>query len=73
LHSLPGAYCLESENAQERRPARIADALGEVVALEPVGRLHVLMRDGVVGAHERERRLVMKVGALPPHFLMRLG
>ena len=65
--SLPGACCLESEDAQERAPARIMDALGEMVVLEHVGRLQVLVIDHVVVAHQRERRLVVEVLSLALH------
>ena len=42
FHSLPGACSLESEDGEESRPPSIADALGEVVVPDHVGRLQVL-------------------------------
>src|SRR5262249_17312720 len=40
---------------------------------EPVGRLQVLVRERVVGPHERERRLVVEVAALLPDVLVLAG
>ena len=47
-HSSTGACCLVGEDAQERAPPRISDAFGEMVILEHIGRLQILMIDGVV-------------------------
>ena len=63
-HSLPGACSLESEDGQEPRPARIADALGKVVVLDPMGRLPIFMGDAIVGAHQPCCVLVMEVAPL---------
>ena len=73
MHSLPGACCLEREDAQERRPARIGDALGKVVILDHVGDPQVLVIDDIAFAHKRQRRLMVKVLSLAAHSLMRLG
>src|SRR5262249_11436616 len=67
------AYCLQGEDAQEVSPSRVADARGEMLVPEPVGRLQVLVRERVVGPHERERRLVVEVAALPPDVLVLAG
>jgi hypothetical protein len=72
-HPPTGACCLESEDAQERRPPCIADALGEMVVSEHIADLQVFMKDHIVGADQCERRLVVKVLPLATHFLMRLG
>jgi hypothetical protein len=72
-YSLPGACCLESEVAQERRPPRITDTLGEMVVLEQSGRLQVFVVDRVVGTDQRQRCLVVKILPLSLHLLMRLG
>jgi hypothetical protein len=53
-------------------PSGIADALGKVVIPNQVGRLQVLVRDGVVLARQGERRLVVTVLSLTAHSLMRL-
>ena len=66
-----GACCLVGEDAQERAPSGILDALGKMVVLEHVGRLQVFVIDGVVLAHEGERRLMAKVPSLALHLLMR--
>src|SRR5262245_27958287 len=50
-YPLPSVCCFESEFAQELRPARVGDGLRETVILKQIGRLHVLMRDRVIGAH----------------------
>jgi hypothetical protein len=66
LHSLPSACCFEREDAQERAPPRIADALGESVVLEHVGRLQVFVIDRVSGADQGQRCVVVKVLPLGP-------
>jgi hypothetical protein len=40
------------------------------MVLEPVGRLHVFVIHHIVGTHQRQRRLVMKVLSLTLHLLM---
>jgi hypothetical protein len=72
LRSLPGAYCLESEDGQERRPAHITDTLGAMVIPDHVGRLQVFVLDGVVLAHQCQRRLVVEISPLAARLLMRL-
>ena len=47
--------------------------LGEMVVLEHVGRLQVLVIDRIVGSHQGQRRLVVKVLSLAAHLLMRFG
>jgi hypothetical protein len=71
-HSLPGTHCLESEEAQESTPARVTDALGEMMVPEQVGRPQVLVIDRVVLPDEYQCRLVVEVLPLPTHRLMRL-
>jgi hypothetical protein len=44
-----------------------------MVVPEQVGRLHILVIDGVVPPHQRERHLVMEVTASVADLLMRLG
>src|SRR4029450_12638338 len=56
-----GACWLGAQDAQERRPPRIADALGETVVLEPVGRLQILVIDHSVGSDQGQRCLVVKL------------
>jgi hypothetical protein len=73
LHFPTGVCRLVAQDAQEGPPACICDALGEVVILNHVADLQVFVIHGVVLAHERERRLLMKVLPLSPDFLMRLG
>ncbi len=61
----PGACCLGFEDGTELRPARIADALGEVAVPYQVGDPQVFQIDGVVVPQQRQRGLVVEVGALP--------
>ncbi len=68
-HSSPSVCCCGCEDAQELAPARVLNRLGQIVVLEQVGDLQVFMRDRVVLSHELECRLVVEVGALPPHCL----
>jgi hypothetical protein len=49
-HSPTGACCLEGENDQELGPSCIADAFGEMVVLEQIGRLQIFVIDDVVDA-----------------------
>ena len=69
--STPSVCCLGFEDGTELRPARIADALGEVAIPHHVGDLQIFEIDGVVVAEQLQRRLVVEVGALPLHRLMR--
>jgi hypothetical protein len=68
-----GACRLESEDGEKRRPARIGDALGEVVVLDHVGRVQVFVIDRIVRPHQGERRLMVKILPLALQLLMRLG
>jgi uncharacterized protein (DUF427 family) len=68
-----GTCCLEGKDAQESRPSSIADTLRKVMVLEQVGRLQVLMINGIVVADQSERDFMLEVLPLPPYFLMRLG
>ncbi len=67
----PGACCLGFEDGPEPRPAGIADALGEAAVPQQVGDLQVFQIDRVVGAQQRQRRLVVEVGPLSPDRLVR--
>ena len=62
--STPGPCCLGAEDGQALGPPRVAEARGQVVILDQVGRLHVFVRDRVVLPDQGERRLVVEVGAL---------
>jgi hypothetical protein len=62
--SLPGARCLERDDAQEPGPSGIAHAFREVVILEHIGRLRVLVGSDIVRAHQGERRSLLEVPAL---------
>ena len=70
-YPLPGAYGLESEDGQERRPARVIDAFREVMVLDHVGRLQLFMIDRIVGSDQGERCLVVEVLTLAAYRLMR--
>jgi hypothetical protein len=91
FHSLPGARCLESADAQEVAPCSVVNRRiqarfrsGPVVQLPAVaigdgrgaaaegGRLNSFNVDGVVGMHQRARRLVVKVRTLSAHVLLLL-
>jgi hypothetical protein len=71
--SAPSVHCFGCEDAQEARPARISDALGEAVILEHVGRLQIFVIEHIVLSHELERNLLVEVLSLAAHRLMRLG
>src|SRR5262249_3514007 len=63
--SLKSVCCFEIKAAQERPPRHVADALGDGVVPEQVGRLQILVVDDVELTHERQRALVVEVLALP--------
>jgi hypothetical protein len=67
----PGACCLGFEDATKRRPTSITDALGKVMVSYHVGDLQVFEVNGVVGSEQMQRGLMMEVGALALHRLMR--
>src|SRR5215831_6992128 len=64
---LPSLYRFERQDGQEPTPARIADALGEVVILDQVGRLQLFVIDRVALAHQRQGRLMVEVLPRPSH------
>src|SRR5258708_3708857 len=72
-HLTPGPCCLGFKDGTKRGPARIADALGQVVIPYHVADLQLFAVDRVVLAHQHVRRLVVKVAALPPDMLVLLG
>jgi hypothetical protein len=72
-HLPTGACCLVGKDGQECRPARILNGLSETVILEHIADLQIFVIDGVVLAHEGERRLMVKVPPLALHLLMRFG
>ena len=72
-HSTASICCFAFEDGPKLRPARIADAFGEVRILDQVGHPQVFQIDGVVGSHQGERRLVVKVPPLPLDLLVLLG
>jgi hypothetical protein len=61
MTSSTGACCRVGEEAQERAPPGILDALGEMVVLEQIADLQLRMRDRVIGLDQRERRLVVNI------------
>src|SRR5262249_14861229 len=63
-HLTPGAYCLGLQDGAKRCPARIADALGEVVIPHHIRNPHIFKIDHVVLAQQGERGLVMEVATL---------
>src|SRR5262249_52409525 len=71
--SSPSICCFGCEDAQERTPPGILDALGKMVVPEHVGCLQVLVVDGVVGLNQSPSHLVMKVLSLAARVLMRPG
>jgi hypothetical protein len=71
--SPPGACRLEGEDDEERAPSRVSHRLGQLVMLDHGGGLEILMLDAVVLLDERERGLMVKVGALALHVLLRQG
>ena len=60
----PGACCPGFEDGAESRPARIADAPGEVTVPDHAGDPQIFEIDGVVLAEQGKRRLVVEVAAL---------
>src|SRR5579859_3469333 len=69
----PGACCLGFEDGPELRPARISEALSQVMVPDHVSDPQIFQGDGVVLAQEIQRGLVVEVRALSLHRLMRLG
>jgi hypothetical protein len=69
-NSLPGAFCLESEDSPELRPSSVRDGLGQVVIPNHVGNLQVFYVDHIVAAYQHERSLMVKVSSLPLNVLM---
>ena len=67
----PAHAALASRMRTELRPARIADALGEVMVPDHIGDPQIFEIDRVVLAHEIQRGLVVEVGALALQRLMR--
>ena len=73
MHSLSRRLQLEGKDSEELSPARIADALGQVVIPHQVGHSQVFMIDHVVGLHQLGGLLVMEVAALPCNVLLGFG
>src|SRR5262249_37052846 len=71
--STASVHCCAFEEGRERRPARISDALSEVVIAHHAGNPQVFKIHRVVGAQRMQRGLVMEVAPLPTHFLMLAG
>src|SRR5262249_9789915 len=69
-HSTASVCCFALEQAPKRRPAGIADALGQMGVADQVGHPQVFERDHVVAPQQRERGLVMGVAALPLYLLV---
>jgi hypothetical protein len=70
-HSTPGACCLGFEDGTECGPAGITDALGQVSVAHQVGDPQIFELDRVVQPEQRQRGLVVKVGVVPLHRLVR--
>jgi hypothetical protein len=62
--------CFARQDGQEGAPPRIADARGEVVVFDHVGRLHVFVLAGVVLAHQHQHPFVVDVLPRPSHLLL---
>src|SRR6476660_9910076 len=69
-NSTPGACCLGFEAGPKRRPAGIADALGEVRGADHVGHPQIFERDRVVLAQQVQGGLVVEVLSLALHPLL---
>ena len=61
------------QDAQERTPARIADALGQVIVLDHVGRLQVFVIDRVVLPEQLQGEFVMEILPLSSAILVSMG
>jgi len=70
-HSLPGPCCLVGEDSTELPPARIADALREVMVPYQGADLQIFELDRVVGCEQIQRRLVQTIPTLALDLLMR--
>jgi hypothetical protein len=70
---LASFYRFARQDAQERTPPGVRDALCHVVIPEHVGRLQVFVIDRVVRLHQRQRRLVLEVYPRPSHPLVCSG
>ena len=60
----PGACCLGFEDAAERCPARITDALGEMTIPYHIGDPQIFESRSCRTAQQETRRLVMEIGPL---------
>src|SRR5262249_1034199 len=69
---LPSLTRFERQDGQKCTPARIADALGEGMVPDHVGRLQLFVIDGVVLADQRQRGLAVEVRPRPAYVLMGL-
>jgi hypothetical protein len=70
---LASCYRFARQDGQEATPARITDALSEMVVPHHVGRLYVFVIDRVVRSYQRQRCLMVEVYPLPAYPLMRSG
>jgi hypothetical protein len=70
-YPLPGAFSLESKDGEKRAPPCIGDALGKVTVPDHIADLQIFVIDHIIGSHQGERRLVMKVLSLTAHQMVR--
>ena len=72
-HPTASVRCFAAQDGPELPPARITDALGEARILDQIGHLQIFQIDHIIGLHQPECRLMMKVPPLSLHLLVLLG
>ena len=72
MHCSPSIRSFEVQDGQECSPPGVLNGLRQMVILRHVPDLQVLVIDHIIGAHERQCRLMMEVRPLAAHRLMRL-
>src|SRR5215469_10304059 len=63
-HPTASVRCFAAQDGPELPPARITDALGEARILDQIGHLQIFQIDHIIGLHQPECRLMMKVPPL---------
>src|SRR5260221_6515800 len=68
--SFASIHCFACEDGPKCCPARVRTRLAEMGVADHVGHPQIFEIEGIVGAEQIERRLVVEVLPLPPHLLM---
>src|SRR5262245_41385049 len=67
-----GAFSLARQDQDELTPSRVTDALGEMMILHHPSHVQIFDGHRVELSHNLERRLVVKISASAPDFLVLL-